>query len=167
MLIYTTMKKIHLILILIFTSVNLTLSQINNSIKVNNMNEKKFNKTEKEWKEILNEEEYRVLREKGTEYPHTGKYNLHFENGVYNCNGCKTPLFESNQKFKSNCGWPSFDEAIKGSIKYVEDYSHNMIRTEIICAKCDGHLGHVFNDGPTQTGLRYCVNSVSIDFKKE
>ena len=161
------MKKIHLILILIFTSVNLTLSQINNSIKVNNMNEKKFNKTEKEWKEILNEEEYRVLREKGTEYPHTGKYNLHFENGVYNCNGCKTPLFESNQKFKSNCGWPSFDEAIKGSIKYVEYYSHNMIRTEIICAKCDGHLGHVFNDGPTQTGLRYCVNSVSIDFKKE
>ena len=78
----------------------------------------------------------------------------------------KTPLFESNQKFKSNCGWPSFDEAIKGSIKYVEDYSHNMIRTEIICAKCDGHLGHVFNDGPTQTGLRYCVNSVSIDFKR-
>ena len=93
--------------------------------------------------------------------------NLHFENGVYNCNGCKTPLFNSDQKFETNCGWPSFDEAIEGTIKYVEDYSHNMIRTEIVCVKCDGHLGHVFNDGPTETGLRYCVNSVSIDFKKD
>ena len=90
-----------------------------------------------------------------------------FENGVYNCNGCKTPLFNSDQKFETNCGWPSFDEAIEGTIKYVEDYSHNMIRTEIVCVKCDGHLGHVFNDGPTETGLRYCVNSVSIDFKKD
>ena len=86
------MKKIHLILILIFTSVNLTLSQINNSIKVNNMNEKKFNKTEKEWKEILNEEEYRVLREKEQNIHILEKYNLHFENGVYNCNGCKNPI---------------------------------------------------------------------------
>ena len=127
----------------------------------------KVNKTEKEWKDILSDEEYRVLRQKGTEYPHTGKYNLHFENGVYNCNGCKTPLFNSDQKFETNCGWPSFDEAIEGTIKYVEDYSHNMIRTEIVCVKCDGHLGHVFNDGPTETGLRYCVNSVSIDFKKD
>ena len=110
---------------------------------------------------------YRLTRSKFVPNERKVKYNLHFENGVYNCNGCKTPLFNSDQKFETNCGWPSFDEAIEGTIKYVEDYSHNMIRTEIVCVKCDGHLGHVFNDGPTETGLRYCVNSVSIDFKKD
>ena len=97
-------------------------------------------KTTEEWKKILNDEEYRVLIEKGTEYPHTGKYNMHFENGVYNCNGCKTPLFNSDQKFKSDCGWPSFDECIKGAIKYVDDYSLSRYRVEIVCANCNGHL---------------------------
>ncbi|MBC8300854.1 MAG: peptide-methionine (R)-S-oxide reductase MsrB [Pelagibacterales bacterium] len=124
-------------------------------------------KTTEEWKKILNDEEYRVLIEKGTEYPHTGKYNMHFENGVYNCNGCNTPLFNSDQKFKSDCGWPSFDESIEGAIKYVDDYSLSRYRVEIICANCKGHLGHIFDDGPTETGKRYCVNSVSIDFKKK
>ena len=100
-------------------------------------------KTTEEWKKILNDEEYRVLIEKGTEYPHTGKYNMHFENGVYNCNGCKTPLFNSDQKFKSDCGWPSFDECIKGAIKYVDDYSLSRYRVEIVCANCNGHLGHI------------------------
>ena len=162
------MKKLILFLLMIFLLTNFSFSQEKISGSMSSINQNiSMEKTNEYWKSKLSPEAFRVLREKGTEYPHTGKYNLHFENGVYNCNGCKTPLFESNQKFKSNCGWPSFDEAIKGSIKYVEDYSHNMIRTEIICAKCDGHLGHVFNDGPTQTGLRYCVNSVSIDFKKE
>ena len=132
-------------------------------IKSNDMSKK----TTEEWKKILNDEEYKVLIEKGTEYPHTGKYNMHFENGVYNCNGCNTPLFNSDQKFKSDCGWPSFDESIEGAIKYVDDYSLSMYRIEIICANCKGHLGHIFDDGPTETGKRYCVNSVSIDFKKK
>tara|TARA_B100000900_G_C20598586_1_gene724492 strand:+ start:959 stop:1453 length:495 start_codon:yes stop_codon:yes gene_type:complete len=159
------MKKITILTLLLFTSVNVIVSQNKNYQKEKDMTNK-VEKTDEEWRNVLNDEEFRVLREKGTEYPHTGKYNLHFENGVYNCNGCKTPLFESNQKFESDCGWPSFDDAIDGSIKYVKDYTHNMVRTEILCVKCDGHLGHVFNDGPTETGLRYCVNSVSIDFNK-
>lgn len=123
--------------------------------------------SEKYWKEQLSKEAYHILREKGTERPFTGKYNLNFENGTYQCGACKTPLFESNQKFESGCGWPSFDDAIKGSVKNVLDKSHGMIRTEIVCSNCGGHLGHLFNDGPTETGQRYCINSLSIDFQKE
>lgn len=115
----------------------------------------------------LSPEQYHVLFEKGTERPFTGKYNIHFKKGTYCCANCGTKLFKSTAKFKSNCGWPSFDEAIKGRVKYVLDKSHGMLRTEIICATCEGHLGHVFNDGPTQTGTRYCVNSVSLDFLEE
>ena len=133
--------------------------------KMNKPIDYKVTKTDKEWKEILNDEEYKILRKKGTEYPHTGEYNLHFEEGVYNCKGCKTPLFNSDQKFNSDCGWPSFDDAIEGSIEYKNDYSLGMIRVEILCSNCGGHLGHIFNDGPTNTGKRYCVNSVSLDFK--
>lgn len=131
------------------------------------MSNYKFNKTESEWREKLNDEEYRVLRQKGTERPHTGKYNLNFEDGTYVCKGCGQKLFESNSKFDAHCGWPSFDESIKGTVEYVQDKTHGMLRTEIVCSNCGGHLGHVFNDGPTETGARYCVNSVSIDFKKE
>tara|TARA_Y100000991_G_scaffold23146_1_gene14836 strand:- start:3883 stop:4368 length:486 start_codon:yes stop_codon:yes gene_type:complete len=160
------MKKFIIFILLLFSWSNLAVSQNKNVKKENKIIMKKIEKSDEEWRKILNEEEFRVLRQKGTEYPHSGKYNLHFDNGVYNCNGCNTPLFKSNQKFESNCGWPSFDDAIDGSIKYVDDYSHNMKRTEILCVNCGGHLGHVFNDGPTETGLRYCVNSVSIDFKK-
>ena len=123
--------------------------------------------SDKYWKENLSEESYRILREKGTEPPFSGKYNLHFENGYYLCKACENPLFKSDQKFDSGCGWPSFDDAIKGSVKNILDKSHGMIRTEIVCNNCGGHLGHVFNDGPTETGKRYCVNSLSIDFKKE
>jgi peptide-methionine (R)-S-oxide reductase len=159
--------KNHIIIILIFFTATSTLQSQNiPDLKDKIMSEKKIVKTDQEWKAILSEEEFRILRNKGTEYPHTGKYNLHFENGVYNCNGCNTPLFESNQKFESDCGWPSFDDAIDGAVKYVDDFTHNMVRTEIVCVKCDGHLGHVFDDGPTETGKRYCVNSISIDFKK-
>lgn len=123
--------------------------------------------SDKYWKENLSEESYRILREKGTEPPFSGKYNLHFENGYYLCKACENPLFKSGQKFDSGCGWPSFDDAIKGSVKNILDKSHGMIRTEIVCNNCGGHLGHVFNDGPTETGQRYCVNSLSLDFKKE
>ncbi len=128
-----------------------------------------YKKTDEEWKKQLSPDQYYVLREKGTERPFTGKFNLHFEKGIYTCGGCGTELFTSDQKFDSHCGWPSFDSEIGNGdrIKKIKDFSHGMIRTEIVCAKCDGHLGHVFDDGPTSTGLRYCVNSLSLDFKSD
>jgi peptide-methionine (R)-S-oxide reductase len=128
------------------------------------MNEKIF-KSDKEWRAQLTENEYYILRKKGTERPHTGEFNLHFEQGIYICKGCGTPLFESENKFDAHCGWPSFDQAIQEKITYLEDNSLSRKRTEIVCTTCEGHLGHVFEDGPTNTGLRYCVNSASINFK--
>lgn len=128
------------------------------------MNNEKSNLSETDWKAKLTDEQYRVLRKKGTETPHTGKYNLYFEEGEYRCAGCNTSLFKSDAKFKSNCGWPSFDDAREGAIKYIEDVSFGMIRTEVVCANCGGHLGHVFDDGPTETGQRFCINSASIQF---
>lgn len=122
-------------------------------------------KTDAEWKELLSADEYRILRQKGTERPFTGEFNLHFKNGNYHCKGCKAKLFDSTHKFESGCGWPSFDEAVEGAIEYIRDTTHGMIRTETVCANCGGHLGHVFNDGPRETtGQRYCINSLSIDF---
>ena len=122
--------------------------------------------SEEKWKDILTQEQFKILREKGTESPFSGIFNAHFEDGTYFCAGCNAPLFKSETKFNSGCGWPSFDASIKGSIKYSLDSSLDMIRTEILCNNCNGHLGHVFNDGPTDTGTRYCVNSLSLDFKK-
>ena len=118
-------------------------------------------------KEELSEEQKRILINKGTEPPFSGKYNLHFNDGVYKCAGCDEPLFESDMKFESNCGWPSFDKSIEGKVSYKKDKSLGMIRTEILCANCGGHLGHIFDDGPTDTGQRYCVNSLSLQFKKD
>ena len=129
-----------------------------------NNKEYPIQKTESEWREILDDESYRILREKGTEYPHTGKYNDHYDPGTYHCKACDAPLYHSKSKFESGCGWPSYDESIPGAIEYIRDTSHGMIRTEIVCAQCGGHQGHVFNDGPTATGVRYCVNAASIDF---
>ena len=123
-------------------------------------------KTEEEWKAQLGPERYKILRQKGTEFAHSGEYNLHFDEGTYCCGACGEPLFESNSKFKSSCGWPSFDESIPGKVEYLKDTTFGMVRTEILCATCGSHLGHVFDDGPTQTGTRYCVNSLSVDFKK-
>lgn len=126
-----------------------------------------INKSEEEWKKELSPEQYEVLREKGTERPFTGKFNDHSEEGYYTCAGCGTELFSSNQKFNSHCGWPSFDNELGGGdkVKKVRDFSHGMVRTEIVCAKCGGHLGHLFDDGPTASGQRYCVNSLSLGFK--
>ena len=114
----------------------------------------------------LTPEQFYILRQAGTERPHTGEYNLHFEDGVYRCAACNAALFNSDSKFDSHCGWPSFDKAI-GDSTVIErlDKSHGMLRTEILCANCGGHLGHVFNDGPTETGMRYCINSISLDFE--
>lgn len=121
----------------------------------------------KDWKKELTEEEYHVMREKGTERPFSGLYNAHFENGTYACKGCGEKLFDSSSKFDAGCGWPSFDQAIADhKIKEIRDTSHGMIRTEIVCANCETHLGHVFDDGPTSTGMRYCVNSISLTFEK-
>ena len=124
-------------------------------------------KTDKDWKEILSPEAYHILREKGTERAFTGKYDKHFEKGVYVCAGCSMELFDSSSKFNSHCGWPSFDSSLKEKVNELKDTSHGMIRVEVVCSNCGGHLGHVFPDGPTQTGLRYCVNSLSLDFKEE
>ena len=127
----------------------------------------KMEKTDKYWKTKLNPDEFKILREKGTELPFTGKFNDHFNEGTYVCKGCAAPLYKSESKFDSHCGWPSYDSAIEGSLELIADSSAGMLRTEIICSNCGGHQGHVFNDGPTHTGLRYCVNSASIDFKKK
>lgn len=123
-------------------------------------------KTEEEWKKILSPEQYRILREKGTERPWSGEYNETKEAGAYHCAACDALLFESDTKFDSHCGWPSFYKAAAGDKVTTEvDRTHGMVRTEIMCAACGGHLGHVFDDGPKPTGLRYCVNSVSLLFK--
>jgi len=123
-------------------------------------------KTDAEWREILTEEQYYVLRQKGTERPYTGEYNDHSVPGTYLCAGCETPLFADVAKFNSHCGWPAFYEAVEGGkVVEIEDRSHGMIRTEVVCAACGGHLGHVFPDAPqTPTGMRYCINSVSLKF---
>jgi peptide-methionine (R)-S-oxide reductase len=124
-------------------------------------------KTEAEWRKQLTAEAYNVLREKGTERSFTGKYWDNHEKGTYYCAACNLPLFKSETKFESGTGWPSFYAPIDP--KYVNDHrdvSYGMVRNEVVCARCDGHLGHVFDDGPKPTGLRYCMNSVSLKFVK-
>jgi peptide-methionine (R)-S-oxide reductase len=157
-------RIISLMCICAFWSCN---AQTDTTIEVMNA-EFPHQKSDAEWRAELTPEQYRILRQKGTERPHTGTYNLHFEEGVYHCAGCKSPLFKSDSKFESHCGWPSFDKALSDStVVEIPDYSFGMVRIEIVCASCGGHLGHVFDDGPTSTGLRYCINSAAIGFEEE
>ena len=125
-------------------------------------------KTDAEWKKTLTPEQYRVLREKGTERAFTGEYWNTKDTGVYRCAGCNAELFTSDTKFDSHCGWPSFFAALaKDNVRLQSDHGHGMVRTEVLCARCGGHLGHLFDDGPAPTGQRFCINSVSIKFEKK
>ncbi|MHC5157979.1 MAG: peptide-methionine (R)-S-oxide reductase MsrB [Planctomycetota bacterium] len=124
--------------------------------------------TERQWKQKLTRQQFHVLRQKGTERPFTGKYDHFFEEGIYKCAGCGNVLFSSDAKYNSGCGWPAFSApADKEAVAERRDTTLGMVRTEIYCPRCGGHLGHVFNDGPAPTGQRYCINSAALDFEQK
>lgn len=141
-------------------------TSIHNNQETTTMTEK-VQKPEEEWATCLSPEQFRILREKGTERAFTGKYNDEKSPGTYKCAACGEPLFRSETKFDSGTGWPSFHTGIEGAVTELEDNSHGMRRVEVTCSKCDGHLGHVFNDGPKPTGLRFCINSASLVLHKD
>lgn len=172
------------ILILVFPAImfmqgcfsqNANTQIVNNNMDTTKQNNPAYSRTDTnkvvmsddEWKKILAPEVYTVAREKGTERPWTSKYEALKDVGTYYCAVCGNPLFKSDTKFESGCGWPSFYEPVsKGSIIYAPDNSYGMKRTEVMCGRCKSHLGHVFDDGPPPTGLRYCINGVVLDFEK-
>jgi peptide-methionine (R)-S-oxide reductase len=171
------MKRLIVFLVLAFLlqscsySQNSKPKQMESSNKNNpvysNSDSSQVNLSNDEWKKILPEDVYYIARMKGTESPWTSKYEGSKEKGTYYCAACGNALFISDTKFESGCGWPSFYQPIsKGSIIYAPDNTHGMSRTEVMCGRCKAHLGHVFNDGPPPTGLRYCINGVILDFKK-
>ena len=129
---------------------------------------KRIDKTDAEWQTALSPEQYRVLREKGTELPFSGEYDHTFEPGTYHCAGCGATIFESETKYDSGCGWPAFSApASEDAVDEDSDVTHGMIRTEVLCASCGGHLGHVFPDGPQPTGRRYCINSAALKLEEK
>jgi len=162
------MYRLLVLFLLILTGVSACGQAAEKESKSKKTMKPKINKPDSEWEKELTPQQFYILRKKGTDLPGTGKYTYHFEDGVYKCAACGASLFKSNNKYESHCGWPSFDDAIPGAVIMQPDYSHNMIRTEIICANCGGHLGHIFDDGPQETtGKRYCVNSTSLNFVKK
>jgi methionine-R-sulfoxide reductase len=152
-----------------FAETNLSNSTLLNTTNLmNNDDSTMVIKTDSEWKAQLTPEQYYVLRQKGTERPFTSKWEEHYDGGTYSCIACGNELFKSDSKFDAGCGWPSFFEALDSTkIKTSIDKAHGMQRVEIMCAKCGGHLGHVFDDGPKPTGLRYCVNGAALNFLKK
>jgi len=127
----------------------------------------RISKTDAEWRKILTPAQYHILRQKGTEAAFSGKYDDFFGEGTYFCAACGNELFSSEDKYNSGCGWPAFTEpAEKDKVEYAEDTSGGMVRTEVTCSRCGGHLGHVFKDGPEPTGLRYCINSEALEFEQ-
>jgi peptide-methionine (R)-S-oxide reductase len=166
------MKRILFLLVTVLLISCQSTAQKNNSEKSTSQKEmaqktKKVVKTEAEWKQQLTPQQYYVLRQKGTDRPGNGGYTNFFEKGTYVCAACGAQLFKSDSKYESHCGWPSFDDALPGTVEFTKDTSLGMIRTEITCTSCGGHLGHIFDDGPKETtGKRYCVNTSSIKFVK-